>query len=280
MSQTIADARGASRNELDFELSEMDDEMAEYVAQALEDDWEQQLQESWFFLEVSFNDFGSRGAVAFAKAIGKQTTHLIEFESFTNHITSAGAVAIAQHCLAVPNCRLGGLNLDHNPIESEGVIALANALATNTTLDSLTLPRWLCRDAAQALGAALRTNSTLRDLSFDTCHHLEDAECVRHLAEGLVHNKGLRTLSMPRCNISDSGFRHLWEALRTNQSLRHLQLHRNNIGDEGMTLIAETLQRQAESIETEDTIPDRSKGLPGKIGKRELSLRSSCRVAV
>ena len=151
VSQTIADARGASRNELDFELSEMDDEMAEYVAQALEDDWEQQLQESWFFLEVSFNDFGSRGAVAFAKAIGKQTTHLIEFESFTNHITSAGAVAIAQHCLAVPNCRLGGLNLDDNPIESEGVVALANALATNTTLLDLILPRWLCRDAAQAL---------------------------------------------------------------------------------------------------------------------------------
>ena len=79
----------------------MNDEMAEYVAQALEDDWEQQRRQSWFSLHVSINHFGSDGAVAFAKSIGKQTAHSVDFESNGNHISSAGAVAIAQHCLAL-----------------------------------------------------------------------------------------------------------------------------------------------------------------------------------
>ena len=129
------------------------------------------------------------------------------------------------------------LRLSHNPLGETAVLALAAALQTNRTLQSLVLQYVNCNPAEQQGRlepfplTPLLTGSAITAL--DMCHN-HIAACGGHidqLREALESNMHLRTLSLRRCCIG--GWRRaraIARGLALNRSLTSVDLSYNGIG--------------------------------------------------
>ena len=127
------------------------------------------------------------------------------------------------------------LRLSHNPLGEQGVLALAAALQTNRTLQSLVLQYVNCRPSDERLEpfplTPLLSGSAVTAL--DMCHN-HIAACGGHidqLREALEVNMHLRTLSLRRCCIG--GWRRaraIARGLALNRSLTSVDLSYNGIG--------------------------------------------------
>ena len=115
-----------------------------------------------------------------------------------------------------------------NPITD--IMALGNALSTNSTLTELYLGWNQIRDIT-ALGNALKTNSTLTTLWLWR-NQITD---ITALANALNTNSTLRDLNLSRNKIKD--ITALANALNTNSTLNTLYLKSNRITDNDKSLI-------------------------------------------
>tara|TARA_B100000795_G_scaffold167086_1_gene125726 strand:- start:35 stop:562 length:528 start_codon:yes stop_codon:yes gene_type:complete len=128
------------------------------------------------------------------------------------------------------------LRLSHNPLGEAGVLALAGALHTNRTLQSLVLQYVNCNPFEQQGRLEpfplmpLLTGSAITALNM--CHN-HVAACRGHvdqLREALESNMHLRTLSLRRCCIG--GWRRaraIARGLALNRSLTSVDLSYNGI---------------------------------------------------
>ena len=128
------------------------------------------------------------------------------------------------------------LRLSHNPLGEIGVLALAAALQTNRTLQSLVL-QYVNNNPSEQQGrlepfplTPLLTGNSITAL--DMCHN-HIAACRGHidqLREALESNMHLRTLSLRRCCIG--GWRRaraIARGLTLNRSLTSVDLSYNGI---------------------------------------------------
>ena len=94
------------------------------------------------------------------------------------------------------------------------MVSICSALATNSTLENLSLYRNIFDvDGARALGIALKTNTSLKFL--DIGHNSIRVTGLKSITEGILANPGSKVSEMSiKWNfISDLGFTALFEAL-------------------------------------------------------------------
>jgi serine/threonine protein kinase/Ran GTPase-activating protein (RanGAP) involved in mRNA processing and transport len=154
-----------------------------------------------------------------------------------------GAKQIAQ-ALRDPNCKVLELGLGYNNFGVEGSMAIAEALTTNATLQTL----WLNHntigvEGATAIAKALTTNGTLHRLELN--HNTIGVEGARAMAKALTTNATLHWLELSNNTIGNEGAGAIAKALTTNATLQKLYLGNNSIGVEAATAIAEALTTNA-----------------------------------
>ena len=140
------------------------------------------------------------------------------------------------------NTTLLKLALDGNHIISSGVRAIAEALNINTTLTILSLnSNKIYRSGISALAKTLKINKTLKTLNLEyTCI---DKYGARLIANALIQNTTLLKLDLRKnCNFGDEGAKEFANALLQNTTLTELCVGNNNIHDEGATALAEALK--------------------------------------
>lgn len=189
-------------------------------------------------LDLGGNDFGDRGAVAFAGALAFNKTVRM-FDLCDNSISAAGAVALANGIAR--NTFLECFLFNRNSMGDDGVVAFAEALTSNTTLDSISLRS----NNATAVGAAkladtIKTASRLTFVNF-AGNNIGVAGAVA-FAEALASNPVLLHLSLDACRIGDDGIKEISQALKANVNLNSLFLGSNNISDVGAAAFAEVLK--------------------------------------
>lgn len=118
------------------------------------------------------------------------------------------------------NQTLRVLDLFGNNIENHHVIAMAQALEQNDSVEILVLP--------------CPTN----DLSVESCAAISQA---------LKVNQKLTTLNLPRSNLTDEGIWHLAQGLTVNKTLKKVEVGvSKNVGDTGMNALTDMLEKNYE----------------------------------
>jgi NLR family CARD domain-containing protein 3 len=147
-----------------------------------------------------------------------------------------------------------GLSLFCNDIDDNGAIALANMLATNTSLETLNLEcNRITSVGATAIALALQCNNrSLQELHLGN-NNIDD-DGMKAMAKMLCHNDALTYLSfsslvsdellspfpVDRVKLSFVGVEAIALALQEhNRSLTKLNLAYNNIDDNGATVLAQ-----------------------------------------
>ena len=147
------------------------------------------FMEDFIRLELLSNSIGDGGAIAIADAMAsvqaeKYRSHcIVELGLERNGIANVGMNSICE--MLKTNTSLYILHIGRNAITWEGMVHLADALASNTTLESL----------------SLTGNVAIGD------------EGVAVLSGSLKHNATLKTLLLSKCGISSKGTNHLINGL-------------------------------------------------------------------
>ena len=95
--------------------------------------------------------------------------------------------------------------------------------------------------AAEVLGAALETNTTLTDLSLSLSNLGPDG--AKSLADMLKTNTTLTDLHLSANDLGPAGAESLTTALGKNKTLKNLDLSANELGPAGAESVAETLEK-------------------------------------
>ncbi|KAF4031289.1 Leucine Rich repeat [Phytophthora infestans] len=133
--------------------------------------------------------------------------------------------------------RLRTLDLGFNRLTDTGATHLAEALETNTSLESLYLSgNEIGPAGARALAQALIKNTHLRSLHLSGNNIGEEG--ARVLADGIAGNTSLRALYMGTNGIGATGMQSLATALTHNKSLEELTLGQNKVGSAGVRHLA------------------------------------------
>ena len=154
------------------------------------------------------------------------------------------------------NTTLLKLALDGNHIISSGVRAIAEALNINTTLTILSLnSNRIYRSGISALAKTLKINKTLKTLNLEyTCI---DKYGARLIANALKQNTTLLKLDLRKnCNFGDEGAKEFANALIQNTTLTELCVGDTNICDEGATAIVEALKINTTLLKLDIVQPD------------------------
>ena len=131
------------------------------------------------------------------------------------------------------NTTLKSLKLDANDgISNEGVVYLAQGLAQNRGLETLSIAGCGISTAVVELAEALKTNKCL--LSLNISHNKDVGERFVHIVRSLQVNSTLRDLRAGWCGIAHTGIVDI-----VGSSLESLDLSMNPIGDEGAEHIAQ-----------------------------------------
>jgi hypothetical protein len=137
------------------------------------------------------------------------------------------------------------LDLFDNGLGSEGGIAVAEALKTNTSLRSLDLEsNGLGSEGGIAVAAALKTNTSLSSLNL--WDNDLGSEGGIAFAEALKTNTSLSSLNLAGNDLRSDGGIAVAKALKTNTSLSSLDLGRNGIPEDVCSDIEQLLTRNAE----------------------------------
>jgi Ran GTPase-activating protein (RanGAP) involved in mRNA processing and transport len=130
-------------------------------------------------------------------------------------------IVASGNLLQNPQSKLKELDLDDNDIDDEGAIALANGLATNSTLKRLSLEEndditnigWL----ALAM-SMLNPNSSIEQLNL-SCKDIDD-EAAAALANALVTSTKLKDLDLEsNPSISNDGWRTFFNILQNSSNI-------------------------------------------------------------
>ena len=183
-------------------------------------------------LDVRKNSFGVRCAGAFARCLERDCSALRSL-----------------HLSANPLC---GVRHERGSYEPSGMLALATALALNTTLTCLHLAAVqgdpsssMGPEVGLALATALALNTTLTELSLQQNVHL-GAEALGALAKALTLNTTLRSLNLASTRLGMVGYKPLLACLRSGPSsltnLTNLGLSSNGLGSKGGVALAAALE--------------------------------------
>ncbi|CAE7210314.1 NLRC3 [Symbiodinium necroappetens] len=121
--------------------------------------------------------------------------------------------------------------------------AMSEALKTNSTLTSISFESNLIRfgvEGGKVLGEALKTNSTLTSINLEGCYIGDEG--AQAICEALKTNSTLTSINLKGNDIRVEGGKAIAEALKTNSTLTSIDLANNSIGDEGAKAIAEALK--------------------------------------
>ncbi|MEW1638321.1 gala protein [Streptomyces sp. NPDC093801] len=164
--------------------------------------------------------------------------HAVHLLLGTNSIADGGARTLAAALTAAgPEHGLHTLYLGCNRIGPDGVLALAGALAEDTTVRALWLKRNpVQEDGARTLAALLRRNTALRTL--DLVNTGIEADGVRLLLDALR----TRETPLERIYLGGNGLTAeaapLLAALIREAGVRELYVPANHLGDEGAAILA------------------------------------------
>ena len=175
----------------------------------------------------------------FCRRLRKNDPKLTYLNLYGKNIDDDRATVLAQ--ALETNTTLQTLHLHSNNIGDDGAKALAKALETNTTLRTLDLNcNKIGADGAKALAKALETNKTLQTLYLWS--NKIGADGAKALAKALETNTTLQTLKLDNNNVGADGAKALAKALETNTTLQTLYLYSNNIGADGAKALAKALE--------------------------------------
>jgi len=141
-------------------------------------------------------------------------------------------------------CSVTSLNINGHYVEGEEFYYLLDAAATNSSLVKLALPRCfleVTESSGPALTEMLKVNRTLQTLDMSFNGGLKDVGAF-FIAEGLLHNSGLKHLDLRFICITAEGAKFITDALKVSMTLESLKLSRNLIGDTGFVYMAEALK--------------------------------------
>ncbi|KAL0251408.1 hypothetical protein GEMRC1_001396 [Eukaryota sp. GEM-RC1] len=168
--------------------------------------------------------------------------HVVVLTSVVVRVGSIGAegvIALAD-ALAI-NTSVTSIDVGYNSIGDNGARVLANALKVNSTITSLDLGHNSIGDiGARVLANALNVNATIT--SFDLGHNWITDIGVRALANALKVNSTITNFDLGHNPIGDKGARALANALKVNAKIKSINLGRNNIGDTGARALTDALR--------------------------------------
>lgn len=185
------------------------------------------------------NELTSAGLGSLTEALMTNRT-LRSLDLGNNNLDADGARQLGT-LLRAETSVLERLNVENNPMGSEGARYVAEALAVNGALTSLSLRG--CRvgdEGAQSVAQALRTNSGLKYLGLGV-NPISDVGIVA-LMEGLQCNAapsaaapadelqpsvGVQALELDSTSIEDAGYEHIADFLASNTTLTRLNLRGN-----------------------------------------------------
>lgn len=160
-----------------------------------------------------------------------------------NKITPLGCEFISRMLHPKSNTNISILKLDHNEIGSKGMSFLAEGIAVNKSLTSLSLTYCnIDAEGARALFEILIfTQSNLEELNLSG--NLLRNEGIIHLMKGVSINKKLLHLLLAdnQFNDDDAVLEAIKGAMVRNKTLPHYDFKYNTIGDEGVTKLIEIL---------------------------------------
>lgn len=195
-------------------------------------------------LNLSNNPFDDEGCVAVANFL-QHSSSLKKLKLVVCGIRQEGSEAMANFLCQNSSLSLEHLNMSLNELTPAGSVAIANALVTNTSLNTLILEKCdIDIRGAKAMADALDQNSSLQYLDLSNNDGIGDQGCIA-ISEVLLHssiNSSLETLILEKCDIGAEGAKSLADVLRHNNAkLRRLNLSSNPIGDVGCTAISNGL---------------------------------------
>uniref|UniRef100_A0A673I4Q4 Protein NLRC3-like n=1 Tax=Sinocyclocheilus rhinocerous TaxID=307959 RepID=A0A673I4Q4_9TELE len=153
-----------------------------------------------------------------------------------NNEFKEGTMELLGSLLSAKECHIQMLSLADNSISSKGIKPLSRALLVNRTLTTLDIFTSSYK-GAKTLCEALKMNQVLVISS----NHLGDLGTVA-LAQALMVNHVLHTLSLQSNSVSDRGVKALSHTLQSNRGLGCLNLRENSIGVAGAKDIAKALK--------------------------------------
>eukprot|EP00455_Lapot_gusevi_P009753 TRINITY_DN14382_c0_g1_i1.p1 TRINITY_DN14382_c0_g1~~TRINITY_DN14382_c0_g1_i1.p1 ORF type:complete len:348 (-),score=45.48 TRINITY_DN14382_c0_g1_i1:83-1126(-) len=189
------------------------------------------------------SDIGDPGIEALSRSLC-YFPNLTRLDLMGCKLKPSGCEALAQGMLHPIAPNILTLNLDHNPIGSEGMRHLAHALKQHRTLSQLQLA-FCDMDAAagRSLAEVLASPTTvLQQLTVEG--NQLGGEGVIFLAEGLAANHTVNILSLANNQFSgeEPVLRALAQAFLANTKLAYINLDVNPIGDQGALFFFEALQ--------------------------------------
>lgn len=208
-------------------------------------------------LNLSHNDLDDSSVASIVDIIvhGKvQTLELRDnriglqgLEELLKTLASDGAVSVKH------------LGLSFNPLGNAGGMAIAKFLLSNNTLAHLDIGSTEQEtESLIALAEALCYNSTLQSICVDNPRVFShDDETNTHFANMLVQNKRLEHLSLVSHRIRCSGAAILADALKLNKTLRTLNLAKNQISVQGARALARVILSPSIRLTTLDLTANR-----------------------
>jgi Ran GTPase-activating protein (RanGAP) involved in mRNA processing and transport len=162
-----------------------------------------------------------------------------------NRLGDAATSALCTSLLCDPQSQCTTLSLSNNRLTSTGASALSRALSDNTTLTALHLDGNIGfgDSGATALAESLIRNGALATLSLAACR-IGDLGAAA-LGSALSANFGLFSLVLRQNNVRDLGADAVWRGLEGNRCLRHLDMACNGYGPVGVKLLSTVLARNA-----------------------------------
>lgn len=176
-------------------------------------------------------------------------TDALQFAGVSRRALTMNSGALLRRFLLSNDPTIEALHLEGYRIGTQTVRQVANVLATNKTLEELSLS--FCTEACaaenyervQAIANALRQNTALNRLCFYDC--AIDANCARALAEALTVNATLVELELIATPIHDEGAQAIAHMLRQRENAINVYLEWTAIGDAGAAALERAMRHNA-----------------------------------
>ncbi|KAJ6665006.1 hypothetical protein lerEdw1_005237 [Lerista edwardsae] len=189
-------------------------------------------------LKLNNNELGDSGVELLCKGLMSPSCNLQKLWLRNCNLTKACCAGVCDTLRAKPS--LIGLYLGDNKLGTSGVKTLCQGLQDpNCKLQYLNLDYCeFSAAAAEALSSALRTQSSLKELSLSN-NKLKDAAVKRVCQALLDAGCKLESLQLENCGITAASCGALSTVLTTKPSLKELCIGENKIGDAGLAVLCE-----------------------------------------
>ena len=188
-------------------------------------------------LDISYNCFQAVGIAIIMKALQGMLTRLY---ISNNNITEEAADDIAA-AISCSNTQLQEFDVGNNDLQSTGVIKIAKALQTISTLTKLYIHSNNIRNrAADDIAAAICSNTQLQE--FDVSNNSLHSTGVIKIAKALQTISKLTKLYINNDNITYEATGDIATALSCNNQLQELYVNRNEFQATGIINIVKPLQ--------------------------------------